>query len=281
MTGGCSLCHGTKNRVALRHRDGTLVRCLGCGLVRVDPMPSAEAALAPYDASYFKSDAGYRDYEGEERVFRAEFRRRLRRIAPTGARGTLLDVGAATGAFLVEAKAAGFDVRGIEPSPAAERARARGLDVLHGPIEAAALPAESIDVVTIFDVVEHLVDPLATLARLRLALRPGGLLVVTVPDFGGWWARTSGSRWPFVTPKEHLQYFTRRTLRASLVAAGFEVETIGLAGTPVSFGSLARKSLGPLGASAERALGRLSLRGLSLPFGTLFASARRPARDDH
>jgi len=273
VTGGCSLGHAAATRVVLRHRDGTLVRCVGCGLVRVEPMPSADAALSIYDAAYYRSDAGYRDYEGEERIFRAEFRRRLRRIAARARAGTLLDVGAATGAFLVEARRSGFVVRGVEPSPAAERARARGLDVFQGPVEAAALPAASIDVVTAFDVLEHLTDPVATLVVLRRALRPGGVLVVTVPDFGGWWARGSGSRWPFVTPKEHLHYFTRRTLRASLRAAGFDATTVGLAGTPVSFGSLARKGLARAGAFVERRLGRAASRGLSLPFGTLFAVA--------
>lgn len=280
MTSGCSLCRATTSRVSLRHRDGTLVRCVGCGLVRVDPMPSADAALSIYDDAYYRSDAGYRDYEGEERIFRAEFRRRLQRIAARVHAGTLLDVGAATGAFLLEAKTAGFDVRGIEPSPAARRARERGLDVFQGPVEAASLPAEAFHVVTAFDVLEHLTDPLATLVVLRRALRPGGVLVVTVPDFGGWWARGSGSRWPFVTPKEHLHYFTRRTLRTTLRSAGFDVTTVGLSGTPVSFGSLARKGLARAGAVVERMLGRAASRGLSLPFGTLFATAMR-ARGAH
>ena len=273
MTSPCVLCRGTRRRVALTHRDGTLVRCLACGLVSVDPLPSPEAALAPYDAAYFQSETGYRDYAGEEAVFRAEFRRRLRRMRSAGRSGRLLDVGAATGAFLVAARAAGFDVAGIEPSPVAQAALARGLDVFHGPIEAATFAPASFDVVTIFDVLEHLVDPVDALTRMRGWLRPNGRLFIAVPDFGGWWARASGVRWPMVTPKEHLYYFTRRTLRSLLCATGFEVVSMGLAGTPVSFGSLARKGLGPAGPPVERLLGSLALRGTALPFGTLFAVA--------
>ncbi len=241
----------------------------------VDPLPSPAAAIAQYDAAYFRGDAGYRDYAGEERVFRAEFRRRIRRVDAGGRRGRLLDVGAATGAFLVEARARGFEVAGVEPSPAAATARARGLDVLEGPLEAAQFSTSSFDVVTIQDVLEHVVDPRAALRRVGGWLAPRGRLVVTVPDFGGWWARLSGARWPMITPREHLHYFTRRTLRALLRAEGFDVASIGLAGTPVSFGSLARKGLGPVGREVERLLGPLASRGTALPFGTLFAVALR------
>lgn len=281
MSAACALCGETRRRTVLRHRDGVLVRCARCGLVFVDPMPSPSEAIVPYDATYFHRATGYRDYAGEERVFRAEFRRRLRRAglrarrpaAPGGRR--LLDVGAATGAFLAEARARGFDVAGIEPSPAAAAARARGFDVFEGPIEAATYAPSSFDVVTIQDVLEHLVDPCGALRLVGGWLRRGGALVVTVPDFGGWWARTSGARWPMITPKEHLHYFTRRTLRRLLRATGFEVEAIGLAGTPVSYGSLARKALGPIGPAIERSLGPLASRGTALPFGTLFAVAFR------
>ena len=183
----------------MAHRDGMLARCLDCGLVSVDPLPSAGAALGLYDASYFHGEAGYRDYAGEELVFRAEFRRRLVRMRAAGASGRLLDVGAATGAFLTEARGAGFDVAGIEPSPVGEAARARGFDVFHGPIEAATFAPASFDVATIFDVLEHLVDPADVLGRIRGWLRPTGRLFVAVPDFGGWWARGSGARWPMVT----------------------------------------------------------------------------------
>ena len=78
----------------------------------------------------------------------------------------------------------------------------------------------------------------------------------------------------FVTPREHLHYFTRRTLSATLRAAGFSRPTFRPAGTPVSLGSIARHALGPLGPAVERALGPLAARGFSLPSGSLFAISR-------
>ena len=281
MSGRCPICGGTARHTALVHRDGRLARCLGCRLVSVDPLPARETALAQYDAAYFAGDVGYRDYGAEEAHFRREFRRRLARIRAAGGRGRLFDVGAATGAFLLEAREAGFTVAGVEPADAvASRARARGLDVATGTAETFVREPASVDVLTCSDVLEHLVDPVVALRRFRAALAPGGLLVLCVPDFGGLWARVSGARWPFVTPKEHLHYFTRRTLRRALEVAGYAPHGLGLAGTPVSLGSLARRLLGPAGRSVERSLGRRANAGLALPFGTLWAVARRSMRSE-
>ena len=72
MSAPCCVCGGTRRRVALRHPEAVLTRCVGCGVVSVDPLPTEREALAPYDAAYFRSERGYRDYAAEERVFRAE-----------------------------------------------------------------------------------------------------------------------------------------------------------------------------------------------------------------
>jgi len=281
VSGPCTICGGTARRTALVHPEGRLARCLGCGLVSVEPLPSREAALAQYDGGYFAGEVGYRDYAAEEGHFRREFRRRLARIRAAGGRGRLFDVGAATGAFLLEARDAGFSVAGVEPADAvASRARARGLDVATATAETFVRAPGSVDVLACADVLEHLVDPVAVLRRFRTALAPGGLLALCVPDFGGLWARASGARWPFVTPKEHLHYFTRRTLRRALEVAGFVPFELGLAGTPVSLGSLARRLGGPFGAPVERLLGRRANVGLALPFGTLFALAQEQALPD-
>lgn len=278
MSAPCCVCGGTARRIALTHPEGTLTRCAGCGLVSVDPLPTREQALSPYDAAYFRGERGYRDYAAEEAVFRAEHRRRLARVRAAGGKGRLLDVGAATGACLLEAREAGFEAVGLEPSAeTAARARERGLDVVTGTVEDAEFPDASFDVVTCFDALEHFLDPVAALRRIRGWLRDDGLLALTVPDFGGAWARISGTRWPFVTPWDHLHYFKRRTLSRALSAAGFRVTTRAAAGTPASFGTLAREAPGPLGRGLEKALGGLANRGVSLPMGTLFALARKDA----
>ncbi len=272
----CPVCHDVRTpRRLFEAHDSALVRCRACALVRVDPYPSAEEAIAQYDAGYFEdAERGYVDYVADEAVFRAEFRRRLRTIQSAGGHGALLDVGCASGALLSEAAALGFEASGIEPDETiARRAQERsGCPVRAGAIEDALLEAARYDVVTLFDVLEHVVDPLAVLAKLRVALHPGGMLAVTVPDFGGLWARVTGKRWPFVTPWEHLLYFTRRTLRRSLHEAGYERIRFHTARTPLSLGTAAAK--GPVPANlVPKALHH---RGIGLPAGTLFALATSP-----
>lgn len=272
-------CPGCRSERAPREHlvleGGTLGKCLDCGLVHLHPMPTREEALALYDAHYFKDpEHGYVDYVADEAVYRREFARRLDVLQRAGAAGRLLDVGCAAGWLLDEARLRGFQPSGLEPSADVARAahERTGLPVFAGAVEDVLLAPSHYDVVTIFDVLEHLVAPCTALRRLRLTLAPDGYLAVTVPDYGGWWARLSGKRWPFLTPWEHLTYFTRRTLRAVLVRAGFERIQFHRAGTPLSLRTLAAKA-----PRAARWLPRLDpSRGGSLPMGTLYAIARTP-----
>ncbi len=272
----CPLCLDDRPpRHELRAHDADLVRCRQCGLVRVEPMPTAEAAAALYDDAYFRdAERGYVDYVADERVFRQEFRRRLRQVRAAGGRGRLLDIGCASGALLLEAQAAGFQPSGLEPAPGLARraAETSGCPVIAGTLADALLAPASFDVVTLFDVLEHLVDPVRALRRLQVTLAGGGLLAVTVPDYGGLWARVSGRHWPFITPWEHLVYFTRRTLRGALVRAGFDCVQFHSARTPLSFGTLAAKSPWPDALVPSS----WAHRGVGLPAGTLFATARAP-----
>lgn len=276
MSSPCCVCGGTARVPALHHAEGELTLCTGCGLVSVEPLPTPAAALAPYDAAYFLGDAGYRDYAAEEAVFRRQFRHRIRALSAAGCRGRLLDVGAATGAFLDEARKAGFSGTGVEPAAEiAAMARTRtGLEVFAGPVESATFPPASFDAVTCFDALEHMVDPVAALRRFHGWLAPEGRVALTVPDFGCLWARATGSHWSFVTPKEHLHYFTRETLARALAAAGFAPPAFFEAGVPVSLGSIAKR-VPFVGRGVEVMLGPLAARGFSIPFGSLFAIAKR------
>ena len=270
----CSLCRSTaKPRMRFALEPRALVACRACGLVRVDPMPSAAEAIALYDEAYFQGGTqGYVDYEGDAPVFRAEFRRRLWALRGLGAHGRLLDVGCAAGLALVEAKQLGFAPTGLEPEPEmAARARARAdVPVLASSLERALLQRGTRETITCFDVLEHFVDPLTALRRMRQALVPGGWLAVTTPDFGSWWARVLGRRWPFITPHEHLYYFDRRRLAALFRTAGLTDLRWLHARTPASYATLLHHGLPFLGRVPQVLAGR----GVGLPFGTLFLAAR-------
>src|SRR5438045_8341463 len=159
VTNKCALCANGRART-LFQVDGTLiVQCGDCGLVRQETRPLAAAAI--YDSDYYATDnpkGGYANYFLDSDVNRRTFRDRIRAIEQRyGRRGRLLDVGCALGDFLVEARASGWDVEGVEISSyAAQRARERGLRVSAGRLEALELPAASFDVITLYDAIEHL-----------------------------------------------------------------------------------------------------------------------------
>ena len=139
------------------------------------------------------------------------------------ASGRLLDVGCASGHFLDAASGAGFEVVGVEPSEGAvararERLRGRGV-VHHATLQGARLDPASFEGVTLWDVLEHVVDPKAFLSEVTALVRPGGFVLANVPDIGSLPARFMGSRWPLLLP-EHLVYFTAASLRAAGEACG-------------------------------------------------------------
>jgi 2-polyprenyl-3-methyl-5-hydroxy-6-metoxy-1,4-benzoquinol methylase len=149
--------------------------------------------------------------------------RDLRRWVQSGA---LLEVGAGKGRFLAAARAAGFEVHGIEPS-ARSRAFSRAL---LGPVvdgrtleECAAAPGRRYDVVYLWHVFEHLPGPDAALVQLRALLRPGGLLALAVPNFASAQAGWARGDWYHLDPPRHLHHFTPASLRALLERHAFEV----------------------------------------------------------
>jgi len=199
-----------------------LRRCPRCGLLyAADP----DRSEATYDAEYFEEYAEGGAYEGDPAQRRHESRARMRYVRRFASGGRLLEVGAAAGYFLEAAAKAGFEVTGIEPvAPVAERAAQRlGVPVLAGLIEDLDLPSGAFDVVCAWHVVEHIPDPNAQLQRLRDTLRPGGHLLLEVPNVGSVIARREGTEWVRLFPEHHVSQFAPRSLRALLGRAGLEV----------------------------------------------------------
>jgi len=158
---------------------------------------------------------------------RARLRRRkiLKNFPPWTGGGRLLDVGCATGRFLQQMAAVGWRGSGIELDPeAAAKARTVTADVIVGDPAEVTLPAASFDLVTAFHVVEHLPDPAAALRNMLGWLAPGGLLVVEVPNVGGWGGTLFGRHWSGLDFPRHLIHFTPATMRALVERCGGRVE---------------------------------------------------------
>jgi len=205
-------------------------RCLGCGLRFLHPQPSAEALRRFYAESYFHSpdsvSQGYSSYADEAANWRATFRDRLRHLPAPAPGARLLDVGAAAGYFVEQARIAGWDAEGVEPSAwAATYAREQlQQPVREATLESAEYASESFDLVTFWEVIEHLPQPDAFLKEVARILRPGGTIAFSTPDSGSLAARLSGRRWlGWQKVPEHLYFFDFRTLRTLLERTGFEV----------------------------------------------------------
>ena len=260
-------------------RHHTIVQCHRCGLVYTDPRPNGHDIVETYQAV---EDPLYLE-EREGRVLTFEHHLKpLERIVGRPDGRPLLDVGCYTGVFVEIAGQRGWDAWGVEPSNwAVSQARARGLHVVQGTLDTADLPEAYFDVVTLWDVIEHVINPRRTLQQAHRLLKPGGWVVVHTIDIDSLFARLLGARWPWLM-EMHIYYFSRRTLRMMLEQCGFRVESDKPQGRYLRLGYLMNRVgalIPPLGRPAEWLVTRLGLRSVAVPvnLGDLFTAYAQKA----
>lgn len=239
----CVVCGSLDQAPFLRpaRSPGPVVRCRGCGLVFVSPREDLRAIIDEgrplAELERLRHSRDPRDLAGcwELDLLAAETPalRQARRVNHQAALrwiaahrpppGRLLDFGCGWGFFLEDAREAGWQVRGLEPLPGhGVHARgALGLDVVTDTLRPDSFPPESFDVVTAFQVFEHLPDPGAELAKLHALLRPGGLVVIEVPNIATPLLRLLGGRHRHFV-EDHLWFFSPRTLGRLLDRHGFQ-----------------------------------------------------------
>jgi len=218
-------------------KDGySIVQCEHCGLVYVGEDPASIDFEKLYDESYYTggSHKVFSNYLGEERPRRASARRRVWALRLLRRSGRLLDVGCAAGYFLAEAQRH-YEVQGVELSEfSSSVARYHfGLDVFTGTMQQAQFPAKTFDLITLWDVIEHVPDPDAVLAEAARVLKPNGRLVLTTGDIGSAYAQRRGAQWHLMAPPWHMYYFSRATMTKLGAKAGLRVvgcQSRGVAG---------------------------------------------------
>lgn len=229
------------------------VRCLACNFCYTNPRPFGEKL-----GFYYPDSAGYYGQEEHQdpqalinELTSKRRRQRLRRlgyeggtpptttvgiplralqdgIPPARPGGTLLEVGCSTGAFLYQLQHLGWTCHGIELNQAAAaHARERlGLNVSVSTLEDADLPANGFDAIVMRMVLEHLPAPVDALNQLHQALRPGGWLVFSVPNFGSPERRLFNRHTYNLHIPQHLSHFTPQSVRAALEKTGFTLDRI-------------------------------------------------------
>ncbi len=241
-----------------------MVRCASCGLHYVRPRLKWELILEGYRGGTdenFVSQIAFR-----ERTFRRCLDRLEAMARPVGKR--VLDVGAAGGSFLAAARERGYEPHGCEPSTwMCQFAREHyGLDLFPGTLFDMPSKPGTVDLLTLWDVIEHTPDPQAVLRRAHELLTPNGVLAMSYPDYGSLAARLLGSRWPFLLTV-HLYYFTPATMSALLRRTGFEPLGYKPHLQTLELGYVAQRAAPYLGPLAGAVTGPLRVLGLQrLPF---------------
>lgn len=209
--------------------DFKIVHCRVCGLTATRPLPSPVEMEQYYPTAYFGAAGARRFPRAIEVLQNGLYAHRARCVeAALGGRpGRVLDVGCGRGWLLHAFKQFGWKVQGTEISASAS-AHAREvlkLPVAIGRLEDLSLPAGQFDAVMLWHVLEHLPDPHSLLSEVQRLLKPGGVLFIGVPDFGGWEAQFCRDKWFHLDVPRHLTHLTRPTLTSALAVAGFKVKS--------------------------------------------------------
>lgn len=227
----CNHCATNDAEHLFRAKGYDLVRCTGCGLAYIANPPTMDELKLLYSAgaSYHAAlcDPSSTTFKTQDRIAARHLVETVRGVKS----GRLLDVGCSIGQFAARARDAGFAATGLEMN-GASAAIARsyyGLEVAEGTIHDAPQEPGSLDVLTMFDVIEHVPDPLGDLRKAHDLLAPGGRIVLSTPNIDGLFPKASLplakklDYWPHPEPPYHLYQFSAKTLGAMLEKAGFAV----------------------------------------------------------
>lgn len=230
----CNLCGSDETELLLERVDRLhkssgpfhYVRCLRCRLIYLNPRPTLDEIHTYYTEEYeaFKErEESFPFWFGQHFLTLTEKRCKAVENMCSTRRGRLLDVGCARGDFLLGMKERDWEVWGVELSAqAAQEARDRiGASILHGQLEEAGFPNAYFDVITLWDVLEHLFDPKASLKEVNRILDEDGLLVLGVPNLSSFDARIFGEAWIGWDAPRHLYAFPAEVMARLLTEAGF------------------------------------------------------------
>lgn len=250
-----------------------LWRCQTCGFIQLWPQPE-EATLAAYynSGTYYAyqelstreattrltvhdwlrhsiqrlimetSPCSMRPKTWRDRwraVLAAPIRRRFGGVPAHQPTGPLLDLGCGDGMFLYELQRLGWTVAGMEMDErAVEAARRFGIEVRQGTTDAIPFPPESFSVVRMWHVLEHVRDPRTAVRNARRILRPGGELIIGVPNVACLYRWCFGPRWSGWDLPRHLSHFSPKTIRRLLEAEGFQIRALHCSSVSTGSGSV-------------------------------------------
>ena len=223
----CKLCNSLENRTIIVKKGYALHRCFHCGFEFLNQEFSNAELQDFYSEGYFNDSEGegFGDYIFEKKAmeYTAQYRlKSIQTLAPDAK--NLIDVGCGMGFFLNVAKNY-YSVSGVEISQyASSYARNElGLNVLSGTLERSCFPTSHFNIVTLWDVLEHVADPMSFVKEIRRILKPMGLLVFSTPNVGSLMCKLQRQSWRLYDFPYHLSCFSVRTVKYLLKECNFEL----------------------------------------------------------
>jgi len=206
----CLVCGSTDYGVLpAEYAHAYLVRCRNCGLVFGSRIPSGEELNEHYGKYPRNNNLSALTIKRYEEL--------LDQFEPYRKTNRLLDIGCGDGHFLAVAKSRGWEVYGTEfTGEAVEVCRKKGIEMHHGIIQSWT-GVKNFDVITSFEVLEHITDGREHAAAIHSLLRTGGLFYFTTPNFNSFSRRWLGGKWKIIEYPEHLCYYTADTVNRLLV----------------------------------------------------------------
>jgi 2-polyprenyl-3-methyl-5-hydroxy-6-metoxy-1,4-benzoquinol methylase len=228
----CPTCGGTQAAPELEKDHMQIVRCTACDLVYVTPTFDEAHYREVYASQAYQDivrDLGINSHEYRVQRFGTErvglMAQHLR--VPAGRPPRYLDVGCSTGFVVEAARDAGWQAMGMDLNPSAiDFGRSRGLDLRVGALDDGGLEPGSFDAVSLFDVLEHLIDPGRIVRDAVNLLAPSGILFLYVPNYDSASRLLMGVHAHFIWPTHHLNYYTPMTIRDLMLRHGLTPELV-------------------------------------------------------
>jgi len=223
-------CDSILESTSIQLPEGNLRRCLECGqLLSACSREWFDESMHEFDVAEGTLPSGKNKVRYHQRM--GKILNDARKIvAEEGKTPRLLDVGCSSGALLLVAKECGYEAFGAEPAKqAAATARKLGFDVFPGYLQDAHYPDNHFDVVTLFEVIEHLLDPADLLREIRRILKPRGLLLIGTGNADSWTARLLGGSWEYFDIRSHgghISFFNPKSISLLARQCGFDMHTI-------------------------------------------------------
>lgn len=219
----CLVCNSTYIKPLEAFKATHMVKCSACGFVFAQKIPTEQELIDYYDGY------GRNDYLSPITIKR--YHELLDEMEKYRKTNRILDVGCGIGYFLEVAKERGWEVYGTEYTDRAiEICAGKGIIMQQGKLDPSKFEAESFDIITSFEVLEHINNPIEEINNFYQLLRKGGLVYLTTPNFNSLLRYRLKERYDVITYPEHLSYYTPRTLNTLFKRSGFKKKAIQTTG---------------------------------------------------